>query len=203
MPPGPPDTRVSLILRLQDAGDDRAWDEFVSVYAPIVFRLARRRGLQASDADDLVQEVLASVARSVAAWLERDDRGPFRGWLLRIARNTAVDFLTRRKHRPLSPGGSHAQQALVNTEADEDLSDTFTAEYRREVFHWAAEQVQQLVANSTWEAFWRTAVLDEPIESVAEELRLSVGAVYIARSRVMKRLQQLVRQFEESDDDAV
>ena len=65
MPISPPDTRASLILRLQDATDVAAWDEFAEVYAPAVYRSARRMGLQAADADDCAQEVLASVARSV------------------------------------------------------------------------------------------------------------------------------------------
>ena len=67
--PSPPETRASLILRLPDAADARAWDEFAAVYAPLVYRLARRHGLQPADADDLVQEVLRAVARSVEAWL--------------------------------------------------------------------------------------------------------------------------------------
>ena len=104
----PPETRASLILRLQDAADVVAWDEFAEIYAPVVYRSARRQGLQAADADNVVQEVLAAVAQSVTQWLQRDDRGPFRKWLFRIARNTAIDFLTRRKHRAWAEGtGRH------------------------------------------------------------------------------------------------
>ena len=76
-----------------------AWDEFAEIYAPVVYRSARRQGLQSADADDVVQEVLAAVAQSVTQWLQRDDQGLFRKWPMRIARNTAIDFLTRRKHR--------------------------------------------------------------------------------------------------------
>ena len=71
--PSPPETRASLILRLPDAADARAWDEFAAVYAPLVYRLARRQGLQPADADDLVQEVLSAVARSVEGWLASDE----------------------------------------------------------------------------------------------------------------------------------
>ena len=88
----PPETRASLILRLQDAADIVAWDEFAEIYAPVVFRSARRMGLQEADAEDVVQEVLAAVAVSVAKWIQREDHGPFRAWLVRIARNTSIDF---------------------------------------------------------------------------------------------------------------
>jgi RNA polymerase sigma-70 factor (ECF subfamily) len=102
--PSLPDTRASLIVRLPDAADARAWDDFVAVYAPLVYRLARRTGLQPADADDVVQEVLAAVARSVDGWLGRSDRGPYRAWLLRIARNLAINALTRPKNRPVATG---------------------------------------------------------------------------------------------------
>src|SRR5438045_9641942 len=94
-----PETRASLILRLPDAADARAWDDFVAVYAPLVYRLARRHGLQPADADDVVQEVLTAVARSGEAWLKRPDRGPCRAWLLRIARNLSINAPTRTNTR--------------------------------------------------------------------------------------------------------
>jgi RNA polymerase sigma factor (sigma-70 family) len=80
-------------MRLQNADDVAAWDEFAELYRPIVFRVARKREFQAADAENLVQEVLLAVAQSVSKWIERDDRGSFRAWLLRIAHNEAVDML--------------------------------------------------------------------------------------------------------------
>src|SRR3954447_10960297 len=110
--PSLPETRASLILRLPDAADARAWDDFVAVYAPLVYRLARRHGMQPADSDDLVQDVLAAVARSVETWLVRADRGPFRAWLLRIAKNHAMNALTRHKHRPVGTGDSDMARRL-------------------------------------------------------------------------------------------
>ncbi len=191
----PPETRASLILRLQDAADVAAWDEFADVYAPVVFRSARRLGLQAADADDLVQEVLSAVVRSVTDWLGREDRGAFRAWLFRIARNTAINFLTRRKHRPWAEGGNAAAGKLAEIEATGDVSSYFDLEYRREVFLRASEIVRRQVSETTWQAFHRTSVLQQPTEQVAKQLGMTLGSVYIARSRVMKRLQQVVETF--------
>ena len=197
MIPSPPETRASLILRLPNAADVAAWDELVAIYGPLVFRLAVRQGLQPADADDLVQEVFSAVARSVSQWLDRPDRGSFRAWLLRIARNTAVNLLTRRSHRPLGTGGDEAAEMLAEVPAAEsDLSSEFDLEYRREVFSWAAEQVRESVAESTWQAFWLTHVEGLAIADAAEQLGVSVGKVYVARSRVMNRLQELVKQYE-------
>lgn len=192
-----PETRASLILRLPDAADVRAWDNFVAVYAPLVYRLARRHGLQPADSDDLVQEVLAAVARSVESWLSRHDRGPFRAWLLRIARNHAMNALTRHKHWPIGTGDSHMAHRLSQQPANGDAASGFDLEYRRELFHWGAERVREEVTDKTWQAFWLSAVEEQPIAAVAEQLQMSLGSVYIARSRVLARLRDIVRKFEE------
>jgi RNA polymerase sigma-70 factor (ECF subfamily) len=198
--PSLPDTRASLLLRLPNAEDVAAWDEFAAVYAPLVYRLARRRGLQPADADDLVQEVLAAVARAIDGWLKNPGRGPFRAWLLRIARNLTINFLTRAKYRPLAAGGSDAAGRLANHTADLEASSQFDLEYRREVFRWAAEQVRESVAERTWEAFWETSVEDQPAEAVARQLGMSVGSVYIAKSRVMSRLREVVKRMEAEEN---
>lgn len=197
MIPSPPDTRASLILRLPDAANVAAWDEFVAIYGPLVFRMARRQGLQRADADDLVQEVFASVAKSVAQWLDRKDRGTFRAWLLRIARNAAVNVLTRRRHGTHGQGGEQSPSLLAEVQAsDGQLSSEFDLEYRRDVFRLAADQVQTIVSPATWQAFWLTHVENRPIAETARRLGTSEANVYIARSRVMARLKERVKQFE-------
>ncbi len=187
MTPSPPDTRASLIVRLPDAADVEAWDEFVVLYGPIVYRLGRKRGLQAADADDLVQEVFANVVKSVSQWLERSDRGSFRAWLCTIARNVAINLLTRPATRKLSPGGDAQQQLARLPETADDWSRQFQLEYRREVFQHAAAAVRDTVAPDTWQAFWLTQVEGLSIEEAARRLDTDVGNIYIARSRVMAR----------------
>jgi len=194
--PSLPETRASLILRLPDAADALAWDEFTAVYAPLVYRLARRRGLQPADADDLVQEVLTAVTRSVDGWLANSGRGPFRAWLLTIARNLTVNHLTRAKTRPLGTGDSDMARNLAQQAFNGQSDSEFDIEYRREVFRWAAEHVRSAVTEKTWDAFWRSSVDQQPVEAVAKQLGMSVGSVYIAKSRVMNRLREIVHRLE-------
>ena len=200
MPPSPPETRASLILRLPNPADAAAWDEFVSVYGPSVYRVARGRGLQPADADDLVQEVFSAVAKQVGDWVRRPDRGRFRAWLLRIARNIAVNLLTRKSLGAIGAGGDGAEGwlAAIPEQVDE-LSSQFDLEYRREVFRWAAEQVRESVAGTTWQAFQLTHVEGVSIADAARRLGISAGNVYIARSRVMHRLRGLTERFEERE----
>jgi len=188
-----------LILRLQDAADVAAWDAFVDLYSPALHRVARRQGLRQADAENLVQEVMLSVAKSVAQWLQREDRGSFRSWLLRIARNESVDLLTRRGTRQIGMGGEEVDEILNRLPArgSNDLSSLVDLEYCRQVFLWAADQVRESVSESTWSAFWLTHVEGKSIAEAATELRVRPGNIYFGRSRVMSRIKKLVAQWEE------
>lgn len=199
MTPSHAATRASLILRLQDAEDVAAWDEFAEIYAPVIYRVAIRRGFQAADADNLVQEVFLAVANSVSKWLERKDRGPFRTWLLRIARNEAVDMLTERATRQLGRDGSAAEQILANLPARDEFSSALDLEYKRTVFRWAAEHVRNSVAEHTWDAFWSTSVEGRSVAEAAARLDTRPGNIYFARSRVMARIKELVEQYEDQE----
>ena len=193
-----PDTRNSLILRLPDKGDAEAWGQFVAIYEPLVYRLARAKGFQDADAREIVQEVLVAVSRAVERWDADPAKGRFRDWLFRIARNLMINYLTRRKHRPIGTGDSGmAELLLEHAEPTAEQSATFDAEYRREVFRWAAARVRAQVKPATWKAFWFTSVDGRAVVEVADELKMTAGAVHIARSRVLGRLREEVKNFQQ------
>ena len=196
--PPAPATRHTLIVKLRDPADAGAWREFVALYEPLIYGLARRKGLQDADARDLCQEVFRTVAQAIDRWDIDPARGRFRGWLSRIARNLLVNFLTRRPYR-LRGSGSTSVQELLEAQPADDPSATalFEAEYRRRLFRWAADEVKSEFAPKTWNAFWQTAVEGRPPGDVAAELGLSVGAVYIARSRALARLRHRIGQLGE------
>jgi RNA polymerase sigma factor (sigma-70 family) len=195
-----PVTRRSLIVKLHDQADEAAWKEFVTIYEPLIYRIARRKGLQDADARDLSQDVFRAVSQAIGSWDPDPGRGSFRGWLSRIARNMLINFLTRRPHQFRGSGATSVQD-LLEEQAAPDPSATayFEAEYRKRLFQWAADEIKDEYTPATWAAFWRTAVDGIAPKDVAASLGMSVGAVYIARSRVLSRLRQRI---EERAEDA-
>jgi len=195
-------TRQTLLLRLAGGDDRRAWEQFVEIYAPLVFQFARRRGLQDSDAADVVQEVLISVADAFRRRKYDRSRGAFRGWLLTIARNEVSDWLTARARRHEPIGGTTAQQALGNLASDGKVASDGDAaawdhDYQERLFVWAADRVQSEVQPATWQAFWQTTIDQRSGQEVAAALEMTVAAVYLAKSRVMKRLRELVHEIDD------
>jgi RNA polymerase sigma-70 factor (ECF subfamily) len=192
-----PATRQSLLVRLKDPRDSQAWEEFVAIYAPLIDRLARARGFQQADAADLAQEVFRAVAGAIGRYDPDSARGSFRGWLFRIARNLMINLMAARRIRPQASGDSDVRELLDQVPAPDGAETAlFEAEYRRRLFHWAAEQVRVEFRDSTWKAFWLTAVEGQPPDHAASAAGISVGAVYIARSRVMARLRAVIQEVE-------
>ncbi|HWY75592.1 MAG TPA: sigma-70 family RNA polymerase sigma factor, partial [Verrucomicrobiae bacterium] len=171
-----PDTRASLLVRLRDAGDEQAWAEFTAIYGPFVKRLACRRGLQDADADDLSQEVFRTVARAIERQLYDPERGSFRGWLFRIARNLVANFLIHQKRHPLGSRDSDIKSLLEAHPAPRpEDSALFEAEYKRQLLYWAAEQVSVEFSELTWNVFWQAGIEGRSAKEVAEVLGTTVG----------------------------
>ena len=191
----PPETRHSLIARLKDPGDQAAWDEFVEIYRPVVFRVGIQKGLQPADAEDVAQQVLVSVSKAVENWTPDADRAKFRTWLNRIASNAAINALTRGK--PDQGTGDTNFQKLVSQIPDSNgpNSQLIQLEIRRESFRVAARQIESEFHPETWQAFWLTAVEGLTAETAAQQLGKKTGGIYTARSRVMKRLQNRVSEM--------
>jgi len=181
-----PETRESLLASLRSPLADERWSEFVAIYRPLIFRVAVAKGLQHADADDLTQDVLAAVERSLGSF--DPARGSFRSWLYQITRNLVVNQLTRGRG-PLGTGDSGVAGLLAqHPQPNDETATLFRLEYRRALFQQAASIVQAEVQPATWDAFWLTAVELRSIASVALQLEKSEGAIRVARCRVLDRL---------------
>jgi RNA polymerase sigma-70 factor (ECF subfamily) len=198
----PPLTRVTLLVRLRDGRDADAWREFFDLYGPVVYRFARNRGLQDADAADLMQDVLRSVARNAAKMEYDPKRGTFRGWLYTVTRNKIYNFLNGQRIRPKASGDDDARERLEALPArEEDGPDAdWEREYQKRLTDRAMELVKGEFQFATWQAFWGTAVDGKPASEVGASLKMSAGAVYVAKSRVLARLRDEVKRMMEEED---
>ena len=186
-----PDTSHSLIFRVKNPADGAAWTEFLGIYQPVVFRMARRRGLQDADAQDVMQQVFLSISKSIEGWVPGDLQPPFRAWLMTIAHNAITKALTRRP-RDAATGSTSMVERLDAQPDPQATTAEILAEARKELIRWATEQIRSEFSEATWNVFWRTAIEGVPIAEVAKSTGRSAGAVYVARYRVIARLKEKV-----------
>jgi RNA polymerase sigma-70 factor (ECF subfamily) len=192
-----PTTRPSLLVRLQNPRDEQAWAEFVRIYTPLIERLARCKGMQEADAADLVQEVLRAVTRAMENQAFDPERGSFRGWLFRIARNLLINLLVSQGRQARGTGDTAVQDFLeAQPAASAEDSALFDAEYRRQLLYCAAEQVREEFTELSWQAFWLTGVEGRAAKDVAGMLGTTVGTVYHYKGRVMARLREKIGEIE-------
>ena len=188
-----PTTRASLVFRLRDSQDHEAWVEFVEIYEPVIYRQLRKCGLQDADARELMQEFFIAVSRRIEHWELAKERGSFRGWLRRVTRNLVINWMRHGQRRMMAFGGQESQSLFVDIAADEcPESIEFDTELRRSTFQRASESVRQEQSPKAWQAFWSTAIDGKTPAIVARELGMSVGAVRVAKCRVLARIKEVV-----------
>jgi RNA polymerase sigma-70 factor (ECF subfamily) len=192
-----PTTRASLLFRLRDSQDHEAWVEFVQIYELAIYRQLRKCGLQDADARELMQELFVSLNRHIQNWRARKERGSFRGWLRRVARNLVINWMKNGQRRMIAGGGPESY-AIFDALAEEDCpeSEEFDHELRRSLFQRASEVVRQEQSRKAWQAFWEMAVNGKTPAVVAHEIGMSTGAVRVAKCRVLARLKEVVSDME-------
>jgi RNA polymerase sigma factor (sigma-70 family) len=194
--PESPVTRASLLIRLRDARDKDAWTQFVQVYAPLIYGFGRSRGLQDADAADLMQDVLSSLTRSLGRLDYDPRRGSFRSWLYTITRNRLNTFLDRQRRVVHGTGDSGAHRRLEQEPEPTEISE-WEREYDRRVFDWAAERVRATNSEPIWQAFYQTAMEGKKPKDVAQALNMSVGSVYVAKSRILAQVREQIQRLNE------
>lgn len=183
-----PSTISSRLLQGIQESDQGAWERMVSLYYPMLYGWCRRSGLQPEDAGDVCQDVLRSVVVSLHNFRRDQNSDTFRGWLRRITQRRIIDFRNRQNGQPNAVGGSDIQVRIANLV--DDISDSVNSDTTPEYLLALLEMVRNEFENQTWLAFWKTTVDDKSALDVATELDMTRNAVYLAKSRVLRRLRE-------------
>jgi RNA polymerase sigma-70 factor (ECF subfamily) len=189
------ETSLSLLERLSQPGcDDAAWKRLVNLYTPLIHNWLHRYDVQASDMDDLTQEVLGTVYREMPRFEHNRAPGAFRSWLRTITVNRIRAFWRNRRTRPLAAGNGGIDQRLAELEDPASrLSDLWNLEHDRHVLGRLLELAEPEFAPAIWQAFQRLALEGKHASQVAKELGMTENAVFLAKSRVLRRLRQQAR----------
>jgi RNA polymerase sigma-70 factor (ECF subfamily) len=185
------DTPLTLLERVQKfPADLEAWDEFVRRYHPMIHAWCVKWGLQASDADDVAQDVLVKLLDAMRSF-RYDPSRSFHAWLKTVTHHTLSHFSTQRRREPGPVAGDVSIAELVDArdEFQRDLESLFD----RDLFQIAMRRVEKRVKPATWDAFRLMALEGRSGREAGQRLQMPVAHVFVAKNRVQKLLQEEVR----------
>ena len=184
-------TSLSLLNRLSEGSDADSWGILTDLYGPWLRGWLRKNGLQPSDADDVVQDVLVVLARELPGFRHSGRPGAFRAWLHGILVNRLRDLRRRAQHRPAAPGGTACLESLQQlADPQSGLSRLWRREHDQHVLHKLLKRIEPRFSPSTLQAFRRVVLENVEAGQAAQELGLSLNAVVIAKCRVLKELRR-------------
>ena len=187
-----PGLTSSGLLEGVKAHDPEAWRRLALLYGPLVYQWCRGRGLQAGDAEDVLQEVFLTVATRVGEFRREREGDTFRGWLWTITRNKIGDWIRRQRSHETAVGGTEAQQRLEREPSPEEALPALEGGEAGGLYRAALDLIRPEFEERSWLAFWQVVLDGRAAGDVADELHLTRNAVYIAKSRVLRRLREVL-----------
>ncbi len=183
-------TSPSLLLRIRNPEDGDAWSQFVELYEPIVRTYCYQRKIQKADMDDIVQDVMSTVSRSIRKFEYDPSKGRFRSWFGTVTANKIKSFLSRKDGVRTTTGGNELSDN-VYVDPDTDWINIFS----EQIFRAACNRIRNDFAAATWASFEGTWVQNKSAADVAKIHGLPIHSVYVNKSRVLKRLEAVIREL--------
>jgi RNA polymerase sigma-70 factor (ECF subfamily) len=186
------DTSLSFLEQLRLDPASGQWTRLVSLYTPVLQNWLRRYDdLSATDAEDIIQEVLLAVSQELPRFEHNQKPGAFRNWLRQILVHRLRRFWAAKDRQASAVGGSDFLKHLEELQDDASrLSQIWDEEHNRQVLDQLLDWIQSRVAPQTWQAFHLLVIEEQSAQSVAEKLGLSISSVYVAKSRVLQTLRK-------------
>jgi RNA polymerase sigma-70 factor (ECF subfamily) len=189
-------TNVSLLMGLKNLQDIQAWNRFNARYCPMIKSFVRKMGFDDSTSDDIVQETILAFVDMYTNGKYDKTKGRLKSWLYGIAYRKVVDH--RRKHRRefVLDEKSDASGIMNRIPSEDKLSQVWNAEWEDHVLRACLNELTQRVETKTLKAFELYVLKEWRIEDVAAHLDMSRNSVYIAKTRVMKHIQEIKKDMD-------
>jgi len=199
-------TRQSLLERLRRWNDQEGWQLFFDTYWKLIYRTARKAGLNETEAEEAVQETIISVARQMPDFQYRPAElgGSFKQWLLRLTKWRISDQLRKRQKdnffvRPSEEfGGKDAVSEIPDPLADR-LNELWNSEWEQNLLGAALERVKRRVDPRDYQVFYLSTIKNWSGSKVARNLKVSLTHVYTIKHRVSKEVKNILSQFRKND----
>ena len=190
-------TNTQLLDDLRNPGNETVWQQFVNRYMPMIVKYAVRAGLRSADADDAAQQTMIAFCTAYQQGKYDREKGRLRFWLYGIARNQIKSVFKRRAKQEVQVVEDTAQTDFFARQPDEaDLEKVWEEEWREAVLRQCLEEVHREFDAKSIEAFELFAWKGLPAQEVAERLDMTPNAVFIVKSRILKRIRELVPDME-------
>lgn len=196
-------TRYSLLSRLQNWDDQASWKEFFDTYWRLIYSIALKSGLTETEAQDVVQETIISVARDIHKFRRDRALGSFKGWLRNLTRWRIADQL-RRRIRPRTEefvagdeGDSSLEFAQIPDPAGDALNEIWEKEWRANLFEAAVERVKLRVKEEHFQIFDLHVIRQWPASRVAAALSINIAQVYLAKFRMLALIKKEIRKLDQ------
>jgi RNA polymerase sigma-70 factor, ECF subfamily len=183
-------TRKSLLIRARN-GDEGAWEDLCVVYRPLIVGWLHRHAVPSYDIDDLVQEILLKLVRSLPSFKHSGRPGAFRSWLRTIARNNCRDYWKSPSRRAAAPADAAALALEQLEDPDSPLNRAWDVEHDRYVLRCLMDLMKLEFEPATMRAFLRVTLEGATSAQAAAEAGISLDAIYASRSRILRRLREL------------
>jgi RNA polymerase sigma factor (sigma-70 family) len=195
-------TRYSLLSRLQNWDDWESWKEFFDTYWHLIYSVAIRSGLTETEAQDVVQETLISVAKNIQKFRRDRQLGSFKGWLRNLTRWRIADQLRKRpgaEWRATTAEAGELAAAEIADPTGSGLEAAWDDEWQANLLSAAMERVKRRVKEEHYQMFDLYVVKGWPVAKVAEVLGVGAGRIYLAKHRVAALIKKEMRLLENKE----
>jgi len=195
-------TRRSLISRLRNRQDDDSWRDFFQTYWKLIYCFAVRLGCTDTEAEEVVQETVISVAKKMPEYRYDPAACSFKGWLMHVAHWRVIDQQRRRKTGRVEPLPGSSESGKPDGDGSSsvlsELEVLWDQEWEKNLIDAAMERVKRRVNAEHYQIFHLLLVKGLPPARVAEALRISTAQVYLVKHRMAALVQKEVRHLRES-----
>ena len=184
------ETRASLLIRIKDPDASEAWSEFHELYAPLIYRYARKRGLSREDADDVRSECYRAIVQQIGDFEYDYAKGRFKAWLRTMVDRRAIDLFRKKREQQANTGV--LRQVEAEQSSPEEIWET---EWKNRHLKHCVEQLRSEVSESTFQAFSIVVIQGRPVEEACDELGMNANQVYKAKARMLHRVREKMAEF--------